>query len=47
MSTFEKLTGGFQKRADARFDQLADFFSRPNGKMCHSVQNKDKVHEIL
>jgi len=47
METFEKLSGGFQKKADARFDQLADFFSRPNGNMCHSDQNGDSVHETL
>jgi molybdate transport system regulatory protein len=36
METFEKLSAGFQRDADARFHNLLDFFYPSNGNFCHS-----------
>lgn len=38
MATFEKLSAGFQRNADARFHALREFFSVSNGNICHSVE---------
>lgn len=41
MDTFDKLSEGFQRDADARFSALRKFFLTPNGKNCHSLQKGD------
>ena len=41
MEAFEKLSAGFQRNADARFDDMLDFFYPPNGNFCHSVAEGD------
>lgn len=39
MDAFDKLSAGFQRDADARFDALREFFLTPNGNNCHSLEN--------
>lgn len=43
MDTFEKLSTGFQRQADARFNELRDFLWQPNGNICHSVKNGENA----
>ena len=40
MDAFEKLCAGFQCAADARFQDMLDFFSSSNGKNRHLVENE-------
>lgn len=37
MAAFEKLSTGFQREADDRFEHLDDFFLEANGNICHST----------
>jgi molybdate transport system regulatory protein len=41
MDIFEKLSAGFQRKADKRFGEFMDFFYPSNGNICHSVENGD------
>jgi molybdate transport system regulatory protein len=41
MAGFEKLSTGFQRQADARFQELRAFFETPNGSICHSKETGD------
>jgi len=43
METFEKLSAGFQREADARFRELLDFFYPSNGSICHSPEKGDNA----
>jgi molybdate transport system regulatory protein len=39
MATFEKMSSGFQRQADARFREMRAFIDPPNGRICHSVES--------
>lgn len=42
MDAFEKLSAGFQKTADERFEKNAQFFLSSSGKIRHSGLGKDR-----
>lgn len=43
MATFDKLSAGFQRNADARFNALREFFLASNGNICHSIEKGDDI----
>lgn len=43
METFEKMSAGFRRNADARFREMLDFFYPSSGNFCHSVTEGEDV----